>query len=779
MPHDWLHAPIEESVAELIGRKRRAKTIELLRSQLQGRVAPNAQVRMQLCDLLVQAGRESEAVPVLLGLADEFAADGFVAKAVALLKRVEKIDPGPHVDSRLEEVVRQQRLRAADASKSRGAPSARGTPGLGMETGAADLPEIEVEPETIPELPADALEAVPLTDEEAAREREAAPRAEPVPVLEGVLELLPEPAALPEPEAPRDMAPAGVAGRIRGVFRRFLAALPGTEPIFVEPLPNPDPEPPLADAIPVEVSRADEPASVTLAADPEVLEVLDVDELPLEDPGRSAAAAPGPADVDHEPMSDAAFEAHLLDLAQEVLHRPPPAPRLRQPASALERGRAVEYASRLLATPLFGALSEEELLAVMRGLQLHLVEPGDVVITEGEPGQGLFVVVSGRVKVFVKNTAGRNFAVAALGAGEFFGEISSLSGRPRTATVVAAQTTELLELDRATLDAIAATHARVRDVLDNAYIARASSPEAAAVRAVPATDLDAQRRAIDVLEAHFGETRWDPRMRLRLADLLLKAGKDADAVPILIGLADDLAREGFPERAIAVLKKIERVQRRHMEVVSLAPLMRPLEEETSVSPPATGAPEAATAVGNRAKTEEFFQGWLVDVVRDTVSLRRGASSTSRGAVPGYGPGLLVSPLFEDFSEDELLAFIQGLRLLTFEAGDVVLTEGEPGESVFIVAKGTVAVFVRSPEGRNVHLCALGEGAFFGEMSTLSGEARSATVTAAGSCELLELDRVALGEISALHPRVLKVLEEFSRARAADPQAANIRRPHSF
>ena len=98
MPLDWLNAPIEDNVAALLARKRRAKTIELLRSQLQGRVAPNAQVRMQLCDLLIQAGRGSEAVPVLLGLADEFASDGFVAKAVALLKRVERIDPGPHVD---------------------------------------------------------------------------------------------------------------------------------------------------------------------------------------------------------------------------------------------------------------------------------------------------------------------------------------------------------------------------------------------------------------------------------------------------------------------------------------------------------------------------------------------------------------------------------------------------------------------------------------------------------------------------------------------------------
>src|SRR6185436_14255540 len=178
--------------------------------------------------------------------------------------------------------------------------------------------------------------------------------------------------------------------------------------------------------------------------------------------------------------------------------------------------------------------------------------------------------------------------------------------RPRTATVIAASACELLELDRATLDTIAATHRRVCDVLEDAYIARASSPEAAAVRAVPPADMDAQQRAIEVLAAHFGENRWDPRMRLRLADLLLKAGKDQDAVPILIGLADDLAREGFPERAIAVLKKIERVQRKNIEYVSLAPLMR---EDAAASVPAEKAavPPPPPAGRKPQRTEEFFQ----------------------------------------------------------------------------------------------------------------------------------------------------------------------------
>jgi CRP-like cAMP-binding protein len=59
-----------------------------------------------------------------------------------------------------------------------------------------------------------------------------------------------------------------------------------------------------------------------------------------------------------------------------------------------------------------------------------------------------------------------------------------------------------------------------------------------------------------------------------------------------------------------------------------------------------------------------------------------------------------------------------------------------------------------------------EGDFFGEISLLTGGPRTATVTAATRCELLELDRATLDEIARAHPRVLDVLRRFSEERAA-------------
>jgi CRP-like cAMP-binding protein len=472
-------------------------------------------------------------------------------------------------------------------------------------------------------------------------------------------------------------------------------------------------------------------------------------------------------------MSEEAFRHHLLDIVEDVLHRPAPP----EPPVEMDRARVLDLARRMVASRLFKDLSDEELLAIVRGLRLHTYEAGDILVTEGEPGQSLFTLTTGHVKVFVSNPDRRNFEVATLAEGDFFGEISSLSGRPRSATVVAASACELLELDRPTLDSIARTHARVRDVVETSFIERASSPEVAAVRAVALPDSGTRRKAIEVLESHFGESRWDPRMRLRLADVLLKAGKDQDAVAILIGLADELAREGFADKAVAILKKVEQVQRRNVEVVNLAPLLR-ADAAPAAEAPRRARTAAAPTSRPRAVTDDRFHGWLVDLVRDSVSrlqaAETSAASVDSPALRAYGPGLLANPLFEDFSEEELLAFIHGLKLLTFAPGDVIITEGEPGQSVFILTTGRVKVFVRGRDHRSVPLGALGEGSFFGEISTLSGRPRSATITAAAACEILELDRASLDAISGSHPRVRSVLEAFSAARAADPEAARAR-----
>jgi cAMP-dependent protein kinase regulator len=124
---------------------------------------------------------------------------------------------------------------------------------------------------------------------------------------------------------------------------------------------------------------------------------------------------------------------------------------------------------------------------------------------------------------------------------------------------------------------------------------------------------------------------------------------------------------------------------------------------------------------------------------------------------------VASPLFDDFDEAELLEVIHGLQLRSFEPGDVVVVAGDPGDSLFVVATGIVKAFVPTTEGHKL-VREMEEGQFFGEISILTGSERTATVTAKTRCELLELDRATLDEITADHPHVWDVLREYAERR---------------
>jgi hypothetical protein len=256
-------------------------------------------------------------------------------------------------------------------------------------------------------------------------------------------------------------------------------------------------------------------------------------------------------------------------------------------------------------------------------------------------------------------------------------------------------------------------------------------------------------------------------MRLRLADAFLKAGQEREAAQVLIDLADDLVRRGQNEKAVALLKKVEQLQHRP----------RGAAQRPASPAPAPGKPASPNV-------DDRLGDWLIDVARDTVRRRSAVASRGLDAPAAqaldprtlriYRRGLVASPLFEGLSEDELLALVQGLQLRTVEPGDIVLTEGEPGQSIFIVATGQVRIFIRNPTGHDVPLCGLGEGAFFGEISALSGRSRTATVTAAAPSVLLELDQPALEAITRAHPRVQEILETVYIERATDPSAEAIR-----
>jgi cyclic nucleotide-binding protein len=312
-------------------------------------------------------------------------------------------------------------------------------------------------------------------------------------------------------------------------------------------------------------------------------------------------------------------------------------------------------------------------------------------------------------------------------------------------------------------------------------------------------------RAIELLRLEFEAGRRDPRLRLQLADVLVMSGREKEAVPILLALGDEFALDGFAAKAISVLKKVQKIQPGRSDVEGkLASLIkdkgRPsrftgarepndatagaglaaemgMEEDSgeiaiesfSSSGPGPSAAEPLAALPDAvstppAATDEGLGNVLVALIEDVLV----KTAQPRPAPPAGAPAapVVVSPLFDDFDEGELREVIHGLKLRSFEPGDVVVVAGDPGDSLFVVASGIVKAFVPTTEGHKL-VREMEEGQFFGEISILTGSERTATVTAKTRCELLELDQATLDDIAGRRPHVREVMNEFCRQRLAD------------
>ena len=108
------------------------------------------------------------------------------------------------------------------------------------------------------------------------------------------------------------------------------------------------------------------------------------------------------------------------------------------------------------------------------------------------------------------------------------------------------------------------------------------------------------------------------------------------------------------------------------------------------------------------------------------------------SAPDLKTFLLATPFFGGLSEAGLDLFISMLVERRFGAGATVVAEGEPGRSMFIVKSGRLAVSKRAGSGSVIPLSSLEPGDFFGEMTLIEMQNRSATVVAEAPTVLYEL-----------------------------------------
>jgi small-conductance mechanosensitive channel len=123
-------------------------------------------------------------------------------------------------------------------------------------------------------------------------------------------------------------------------------------------------------------------------------------------------------------------------------------------------------AELLSAVDIFSPLTAEELNALAAGASGRVFAPGETIIREGDSGDSMFVVHRGSVDVRV-DSDGTPRTIKRLGEGAFFGEMALFTGEPRTASVVAAEETEVLEIGHGAMRALFQTNPDLVEALSH------------------------------------------------------------------------------------------------------------------------------------------------------------------------------------------------------------------------------------------------------------------------------------------------------------------------
>jgi small-conductance mechanosensitive channel/CRP-like cAMP-binding protein len=125
-------------------------------------------------------------------------------------------------------------------------------------------------------------------------------------------------------------------------------------------------------------------------------------------------------------------------------------------------------------------------------------------------------------------------------------------------------------------------------------------------------------------------------------------------------------------------------------------------------------------------------------------------------------------LFQCLPANQLDDLLKKSKLDHFGRGERVIEEGAAGNSMFILLRGTASVSV-SKNGANIQVGVLRSGDCFGEMSLLTGEARSATVRAEGDCYVMEITQPMMAEVLRQSPESLQQLSELLARRKMETE----------
>jgi CRP-like cAMP-binding protein/phosphopantetheinyl transferase (holo-ACP synthase) len=445
--------------------------------------------------------------------------------------------------------------------------------------------------------------------------------------------------------------------------------------------------------------------------------------------------------------------------------------------------------------PLFAGFTQEEFEDFTKMMAVHTLQPGHIIVKQGDTGKSVYIIASGTVKVHTVATSGERLDLAVLSPNEFFGEISFLTGKARTATVETAEEAVILEVTEDQLHDLINRRPRVLQVLqqysdareigtskkiqsvqkqaklsDATFLEEAKAPQkmpdvaaqTVSEKAPPAqkppdisvpsaakpaykgpaiSPLD-KPKLIDAIQKYVSKSEWksvitemeklytidpDPIIRVRIGDAYQKLNQKPNAVCEYMMAADLYAAKGAVVKSLAQYKLALRVD-----------------------------------PGNKQAEER------IEALHSNKTVKENrVEPTEKESVENVGPKRQSSiiSLFAGFSQEEFNDFTKVMNVHPLPGGLPIVEQNDQGKSVYLIASGSVNVFMTLLSGERVDLAVLRSGDFFGEISFLTGKPRTATVETAEDAVILEITEDKLREITSQRPHILSVLQQFSDMRS--------------
>ncbi len=263
--------------------------------------------------------------------------------------------------------------------------------------------------------------------------------------------------------------------------------------------------------------------------------------------------------------------------------------------------------------------------------------------------------------------------------------------------------------------------------------------------------------ALRLYDAIVAVAPLDYEARLKVADCLVSLGEPTLAADVYRSVSWYSLKSGHPLIAIVAARVLETLNAEKDDL--LAALVVRYGSESELINKFAGRlnlPGSDTDVAPPDLRTEAAPGFI------SAAAKRAATCTDE--FDEYPEAIHGIPLLSQLSEDAFRRVVGTLLVGRLPHNAHVIRSGEPGQSFFFVASGSVRVYTVDGLGRETELAILGEGAVFGEMALISAQPRSASVQVVGEADLLEVTRDSLSALADELEPVAQALLKFTRER---------------